>query len=87
MSKSKKSRGRASWEARGCLGPLRVGAFRRVAAVYKSTTEVGSDGFHMRVPLDLSNECCGRILMLLHEVEMAGVWPTNAGTTLFSLIP
>ena len=36
------------------------------------TTGVGVDGVHPRVPIDLSDECLGRKLMLLLEVEMAG---------------
>ena len=29
------------------------------------------------------DECCEIILTMLHTVEMAGEWPTNASTTLF----
>ena len=48
---------------------------------------VGVDGFHQRVPLVLSDECSGRILTLLQEVEMAEVWPTTVSTTFFFFIP
>ena len=37
--------------------------------------------------VDLFDEGCVRILTLLHEVEMAWKWPTNASTLLFFLIP
>ena len=47
---------------------------------------MGVEGFHPRDLWDLSGECCGRILTLLHKVEMAGVWPANA-STLFFVIP
>ena len=30
------------------------------------------DGFHPKVPLDLSDECCERVFKLLHKVEMRG---------------
>ena len=30
------------------------------------------------VTLDLSTECCGRTLTLLHKVAMAGVCPVNS---------
>ena len=46
---------------------------------------IGVDGFHARVLLDLSDECCRRILKLLHKVEMPWICPTNAWTTLFCL--
>ena len=34
-----------------------------------------------------SDECCDRVLSILHKVEMAGKWSTNASTTLFFLTP
>ena len=55
------------------LAPLRVGALR------SGSCRIPSEG---RVPLDLSDDCCGKILTLLHKVEMAGVWSANASTTL-----
>ena len=39
------------------------------------------------VPLDFSAKCCERILPLLHNVEMAGKWQSNAGTTVSFFIP
>ena len=42
------------------------------------------DGFHPGGSLDLTDECCERILTVLHKVEMAGKWPANASTTSFS---
>ena len=47
----------------------------------------GVDGFHPRVPLGLSEKCCGGRLTLVREAEMAEVRPANASTTLFWLIP
>ena len=47
---------------------------------------VGLDGFHPRVPLDLSDGCCGGILALLHKVEMVGTCPGMLAPTLFFLI-
>ena len=60
-----------------------MGALRRAAAAFQSTTGGGVDGFHPRVLLDLSDERCGRFIKLLRKVEMAGVWPANASATLF----
>ena len=68
------------------LRPQNVTALRKAAASYEATTGVGVNGSHPRVPLDVSDECCGRTLRLLHKVEMAGVRPSNASTTLFFLI-
>ena len=66
---------------------LGVKALRQAAMACKATTGVGVDGVHPGVPLDLPDERCGGILTLLHEVEIAEGWPTNASTTPFFLIP
>ena len=63
-----------------------VCALRRGAAACKSITGEGVDGFHLRLPLDLSDVCCDGILTLLRKVEMARVWSTDASTALFFLI-
>ena len=73
-------------EAEASLASKNVTALRKAAASYEATTGVGVNGSHPRVPLDVSDECCGRTLRLLHKVEMAGVRPSNASTTLFFLI-
>ena len=65
------------------LPSLSVKALRRSAMASKATTGARVDGFHSNVSLDLSDECCGRIHTLLHEIQMAGVWPIDAGTVLF----
>ena len=65
---------------------LSVKALHRSVMTCKATTGVRVDDFHPRVSLDLSDECCGRVHTLLHEIQMTA-WPTNASTTLFSPIP
>ena len=60
------------------LPPLIVKALRRSAMASKATTGARVDGFHSNVSLDLSDECCGKIHTLLHEIQMAGVWPIDA---------
>ena len=65
------------------LPSLSVKALHRSTMACKATTGVRVDDFHPRVSLDLSDECCGRVLILLREIQMAGVWPIDAGTTLF----
>ena len=52
------------------LAPLQIAALREAAAAFKATTGLGVDGFHPKVPLDLSDECCERVFKLLHKVEM-----------------
>ena len=47
----------------------------KVAASHESTTGVGVDGFHPGVPLDMSDECRGRMLKLLHEWRRRGNGP------------
>ena len=48
--------------------PNSVKALRKVPVSHKATTGLGVDGFHPKLPLDLSDECHERIVMLLHEV-------------------
>ena len=57
------------------IGTIEDGALRRAAVACKGTTVVGADAFHPRVPLDLSDECCGRIFILLVKVNVAGYGP------------
>ena len=54
------------------IGTIEDGALRRAAAACKGTTVVGADAFHPRVPLDLSDECYGRIFTLLDKVDDGG---------------
>ena len=54
------------------LAPFKRGLLRRAAVACKSTIGVGVDGFHPRVPLDLSDECCGGLLTLLLKLVMSG---------------
>ena len=53
--------------------------------MYKAKTRVGCDGFHPKVPLDLTKETRGG--EFLEKVEQSGNWPQQACTTMFFLIP
>ena len=55
--------------------------------MYKAKIGVGCDGFHPKVPLDLTNEKRGTIVELLEKAEQSGKWPQQAFTTMFFLIP
>ena len=48
---------------------------------------MGCDGFHPKVPLDLTKETRGEIVEFLEEVEQSGTWPQQACTTMFFLVP
>ena len=52
--------------------------------MYKAKTRVGCDGFHPKVPLDLTKETRGG--EFLEKVEQSGNWPQQACTTMFFLI-
>ena len=60
---------------------------KRAASRYMASTGVGADGFHPKVPADLSTETCGYIVVVLAKVEQCGYWPIQASTHLFFLIP
>ena len=60
---------------------------KRAASRYMASTGVGADGFHPKVPVDLSTETCGYIVVVLAKVEQCGYWPVQASTHLFFLIP
>ena len=45
------------------------------------------DGFHPKVPLDLTQETRGKVVEFLEKVEQSGKWPQQACTTMFFLIP
>ena len=88
------SRTRKAWESmelgkqEEAPAPLRVVRSERLLRHFMVPRGVGVHGCHPRVPLELSDECCGRTHWPLHNMEMAVVWPTtNASTTLFFLIP
>ena len=55
--------------------------------MYKAKTRVGCDGFHPKVPSNLTKETRGGIVEFLEKVEQSGNWPQQACTTMFFLIP
>ena len=61
--------------------------WKKVSRLYKAETGVGCDGFHPKVPLDLTEETRGEIVEFLEKVEQSGKWPQETCTTMFFLIP
>ena len=59
----------------------------KAAKSYKAKTGVGIDGFHPKVPLDLTEETTGEVVEFLDNVEQSGKWPQQARTTMFFLLP
>ena len=59
----------------------------RAVSNYKASTRVGADGFHPKVPWDLSEETCGKIVVILAKVEQCGHWSVQTSTLLHFLIP
>ena len=55
--------------------------------LYKAKTGVGRDGFHPKVPLELTKETREEVLEFLEKVEQSGKWPQQACTTMLFLIP
>ena len=55
--------------------------------LYKAKTRVGCDGFHPKVPLDLTKETRGELVEVPKKVEQSGKWRHQACTTMFFLIP
>ena len=49
----------------------------------QKTTCVGTDAFHPRVLLDLSDDTCQKVLGFLHVVEVVGQWPAAASCIMF----
>ena len=47
----------------------------------KAATGVGCDGFHTKVPLDLSKRAKGEVVEILGKVERCERWPQQACTT------
>ena len=58
-----------------------------VSRLHKAKKGVGCDGFHPKVPLDLTEETRGEIVEFVEKVEQSGQWPQQACTTMFFLIP
>ena len=44
----------------------------KVSTWYKTKTRVGCDGFHPRVPLDLTKETRGEVVEFLKKEEQSG---------------
>ena len=63
------------------------GVLENASGVYKAKTGVGCDGFHPKVPLDMTKETRREIVEFLEKVEQSGKWPQQACTTMFFLIP
>ena len=55
----------------------------KVSKLYIAKTGVQCDGFHPKVPLDVSEETRGENVEFLEEVEQSGKWPQQACTTMF----
>ena len=58
----------------------------KTSSLYKAKTGVGFDGFHPKVPLNLTKETRGKVVEFLEKVEQSGKWPQQACTTMFFLI-
>ena len=59
------------------------GDLDKASRLYKAKTGVGCDGFHPKVPLDLTKETRGEIVEFLEKVEQSGTWSPQACTTMF----
>ena len=66
---------------------LKEGALEKASRLYTAKTGVGCDGFHPKVPVDLSKETRGEVVGFLEKVEQSGTWPQQACTTMFFLLP
>ena len=69
------------------LPRLKEWELKKVSRWYKAKTGVRCDGFHPKVPLDLTQETRGEHVEFLEKVEQSGKWPQQACTTMFFLIP
>ena len=58
----------------------------KASRLYKAKAGVGCDGFHPKVPLNVTKETRGEIVEFLEKVEQSGKWPQQACTTIFFLI-
>ena len=66
---------------------MRINELQHAAGGHKSSTGVGSDGFHPKLPLGITEEGCAMITGFPMKVEQCGFWPEHACTTMFFLIP
>ena len=73
--------------AEEALPRLKEGHLEEVSRLYKAKTGVGCDGFHPKVPLDLTKETRGEIVEFQEEEEVSGKWRQETCTTMFFLIP
>ena len=80
-------RNEESKECEEALPRLKEGDLEKASRLYKAKTGVGCDGFHPKVPVDLTKETRGEIVEFLENVEQSGKWPQQACTTMFFLIP
>ena len=70
-------------EIRGSAAPrLKACGLEKLSKLYKAKTGVGCDGFHSKIPLDLTKETRRETLEFL-EKEQSGKWPQQACTTMF----
>ena len=59
----------------------------KASRLYKAETGVGCDGFHQKVPLNLTKGTRGEIVEFVEKVEQSEKWPQKACTMMFFLIP
>ena len=55
------------------------------AISHNASKAVGAGGFHPKVPLDLSAETCGNVVVFLEKSEAMRFWPGQAST--MALLP
>ena len=67
------------------LPRLKEGDLESASRLYEAKTGVDCDGFHPKVPLDLTKETRGKVLEFLEKVEQSGRWPQQACPTIFLL--
>ena len=59
-------------ECEETLPRLKEGDLEKASRLYKAKTGVACDGFHPKVPLDLTRETRGEIVECLERVEQSG---------------
>ena len=64
---------------------LKESDLEKASRFHKAKTGMGSDGFHLKVPLDLTKETRGEVVEFLENVEQSGKWPQHACTAMFFL--
>ena len=60
------------------LPRLKDNDLEKASTLYKATTGVGCDGFHPKVPLDLTRATRVDVVELLEKVEQGAKWPQQA---------